>query len=268
MTVLVGQRAEMSQQVGEVHDRLAGGISLGRLLGLRRRRGLGLGDRRACSARAAAMLGVVEQQRRSALAANATRHDRRACARKMWARTRSAVQWQDQADLEIDRLRHLEGALHPGQILVGLRPSHRRRAPRRQRWCARHRRAVEPGLARDAVALAPINQLRLADLDLEMLGHLVLADHHAIGAAGSSAVAKQQQGVALGAHTRAAMRARSRSVAVSRASRFRARSSASSGLRQTISRSPGKLFGQPRSRPGHARRTTTAAAGPSSLASF
>src|SRR5271163_5125496 len=98
--------------------------------------------------------------------------------RKTWARTRSAVQWR--ADLEIGRLQASEGALHPGQILVGL-----------DRLIGVERRggnagahdidAVEPGLARDAVDLAPIGQLRLADLDLEMLGHLVFAGHRANG---------------------------------------------------------------------------------------
>src|ERR1700677_4656816 len=104
----------------------------------------------------------------------------------------------DRADLKIDRLQASEGALHPGQILVGL-----------DRLIGVERRggnagahdidAVEPGLARDAVALAPINHLRLADLDLEMLGRLVLADHRADGAADLGGAA---QGVALGAHTR------------------------------------------------------------------
>src|SRR5271163_429658 len=79
--------------------------------------------------------------------------------------------------------------------------------------------AVEPGLARDALGLATINEPRLADLDLEMFGHLVLADDRADGAADLGGAA---QGTTPGANARGdasevALGRRQQSLALARA---------------------------------------------------
>jgi hypothetical protein len=120
----------------------------------------------------------------------------------------------------------------PGRDLCRPGRCRRRRAPRRERWCARHR-PHRAGLRARAVAVAPPRQLRLADL--EIFGDLAFADDRPDGPA---IFAAPRKGFRL-----ACTRARSRSVAVSRASRLPARSCASSVLRQTINRSPGNCSG-------------------------
>ncbi len=93
---------------------------------------------------------------------------------------------------------------------------------------------VESGFLLDLVLPALDGQAVIGNGDLEVLGHLVLADHLADGDADRVRAGE------LAAATRAAIGARSFSVAASKSSRLRARSSASTGLRQATSRSPGK----------------------------
>src|SRR5208282_6905148 len=59
--------------------------------------------------------------------------------------------------------------------------------------------AVEPGFALDALRLSLVGQMRLADLDLKVLGHLATADD---GADSEADLGLATQRIALAAHPR------------------------------------------------------------------
>ena len=98
---------------------------------------------------------------------------------------------------------------------------------------AQHVDAVERGLGFDLFGLALVGEAGVGDLDVEVLLDLVALERRA-----------DREADLVGAAKRAALDALGdlcspRSVAASSSSRLRARSAATSGLRQTISRSPG-----------------------------
>lgn len=84
----------------------------------------------------------------------------------------------DRADLQSGRLQGAEGALDPGEVLVGLhclggiQPVGRHAG-------ADHVQAVEPGLGGDGVLKAPPGQAAVSDVDGDVLGHLVRVEHGA-----------------------------------------------------------------------------------------
>jgi hypothetical protein len=140
----------------------------------------------------------------------------------------------DGSDLEIDGLDRAEGALDEGEALVcGDRLGGGE--GRDRHGGANDVEAVEGGFVIDVIGLAHGGEAVVGDGELEVLGHLVaiehLADRHA-----DLVFAAQPPALALGG---CGDLARLRSVASSRSRRLRARSSASRGLRQTTSRSPG-----------------------------
>src|SRR5256885_905857 len=78
----------------------------------------------------------------------------------------------DRANLEIDGLEASEGALDAGQILVGLHALGAAHRVGRQAG-ADDIEPVETGLSRDAVELAAPGEVAVANIEGEVLGHLV-----------------------------------------------------------------------------------------------
>ena len=136
--------------------------------------------------------------------------------------------------MDVDGLQGAERALDPGEAFVGA--DGRGVIERFLRQAGAHDiDSVERRLGGDRRRLAMEREARLADDEVEVLGHLVPVDD---GADLERNPASPRSGLRA-RRTAAAMTARSFSVAASRSSRLRARSRARSGLRQTISRSPG-----------------------------
>ena len=87
--------------------------------------------------------GVVEQQRRQARRADATRRDRRACTGRRGRARAVAVQWRIGRISRSTVFMAAEGAFDPRQILVGLNRFVRHRDARPARTGADHIDAVE-----------------------------------------------------------------------------------------------------------------------------
>ena len=90
--------------------------------------------------------------------------------RKTWARTLCAIQVADRPDFEIGALERAEGALDPGQILIGLDRF------RSVEMLGRHAGAddidaIEAGLFLDPVGPALEGEMAVIDFDSEVLGH-------------------------------------------------------------------------------------------------
>ena len=138
----------------------------------------------------------------------------------------------DRADLELGAFQGAEGALDLFEVLVGAHDL----AGGELGVCdagAQHVDAVEGGLGVDLVGLALEGEAGVGDLDLEVLADLVALER------GPTASPIWAAPVSVPRSTRSAISASPRSVACSSSSRLRARSAATSGLRQTTSRSPG-----------------------------
>src|ERR1700678_4428377 len=131
-------------------------------------------------------------------------------------------------DLQVDRFQRAEGALHAGQVLVG---AHRVGSTHRlgRQAGADDIDPVETRLARNGFGTAAKAEAGLTNSQLEMLGHLVVIDHGSDSQPDLSLPAERScEPAGRGGDTD-----RSRSVAVSSASRLRVRSRLRSGLRQT-----------------------------------
>jgi len=139
----------------------------------------------------------------------------------------------DRSDLDIDRLEAAERAVRIRQAFVGV---HDRRTA--EHLCCdvgtHHVDAIERGPVVDWLAPAFDDKIGIGDGDVEVLGHLVMINDLADGDADGIATAHL-----LGRRTRAWILRCFSSVATKSSRRLRASSSASNGLRQTTSRSPG-----------------------------
>ena len=83
---------------------------------------------------------------------------------------------EDGPDLQVHGLEAAEGALDLAQTLVG---GHRPRGIELARGQAGTHdvQTVQGGLAGDGFELAPVTERPLGDLEVEVIGHFVLADH-------------------------------------------------------------------------------------------
>jgi hypothetical protein len=140
----------------------------------------------------------------------------------------------DRTDLQINSLDAAERPLHQGQGFV---TAHRRRVAEDlgRQVCPHDIQTIGCSLGGDLRGLAREAEGGVGDVEIEMPSHLMLVED----LTGCKPIAAApRNGSRL--RTAALIRARSRSVATSRSSRWRARSAARSALRQTTNRSPGK----------------------------
>src|SRR5215467_12351145 len=223
---------EVTQQAVEAVQRTAIGGNFAGALAQRRWRGLSRGDDRGALAGGGSGIVVIEQHGSQALAHVPFDMAGEHAQEDMGAhpRRQPVVDW---AEVQIDGLQAAEGALDMGKVLVGTD-----NALGRQGFVLDAGtdgvKTIEPGLSSDARGVAGEAEAVFGDADVKQLGELIAVFDAADGARDLSPT--------LGPVPRAigsASLANAASVACSRSSRLRARSSANSGFLQTTRRSPG-----------------------------